>query len=97
MAEPLKIVARIVASPGAADKLEAEMKLLVEATRKEPGCLLYDLHRGTEDPNIFVFVEAWETKAHWQDHMAGEAVKAFNGRIGGGIESGEILQLRQVA
>lgn len=97
MAEPLKIVARIVATPGTADKLEAEMKLLVEVTRKEPGCLLYDLHRSTEDPSIFVFVEAWETKAHWQDHMAGEAVKAFNERIGGAIESGEILQLRQVA
>ncbi len=98
MAEPLKIVARIVAAPGVADELEAEMKRLVKRTRKEPGCRRYDLHRGTEDPRLFVFVEDWETKAHWEDHMAGDAIRAFTERIGEDmIESGEILQLGQVA
>ena len=51
-----------------------------------------------EDPRLFVFVEDWETKAHWEDHMAGDAIRAFTERIGEDmIESGEILQLGQVA
>ena len=98
MAEPLKIVARIVAAAGAADRLEADMKILVEDTRKEPGCLRYDLHRGTENPDIFVFVEEWETKALWEAHMAGDAIRSFNQRIGvGSVAGGEIMQLARVA
>ena len=97
MTQALKIVARIAASPGAADALEAEMKLLVEQTCKEAGCRHYDLYRGTEKPDVFVFVEEWDTTELWQTHMAGAAIKAFNARIGSGmIESGEILQLRPV-
>lgn len=98
MAEVLKIVARIVAAPGAADSLEVEMKVLVAQTREKPGCRRYDLYRGTEDPDVFVFVEDWESKPHWEAHMAGDAIKAFNERIGSGvIAKGEIMQLRPVA
>lgn len=98
MPETLKIVARIQAAPGAADGLAVAMKRLVEDTRKEPGCLRYDLHRGTEHPDVFVFVEEWQSKRLWEDHMNGEAINAFNGRIGSGqIANGEILQLSQIA
>lgn len=97
MSETLKIVARIQAAPGAADTLEKEMQVLVAETRKENGCIQYDLHRGTEDPDIFVFVEEWQTEPLWQAHMAGEAIRSFNARIGDGkIARGEIMQLRQV-
>ena len=97
MTQALKIVARIAASPGAADALEAEMKLLVEQTREEAGCRHYDLYRGREKPDVFVFVEEWESIELWQAHMAGAAIEDFNSRIGSGmIESGEILQLRPV-
>ncbi len=98
MTQTLTIVARIQAAPGAADALEKEMKILVEDTRKEAGCLRYDLHRGTEDPDLFVFVEEWESAPLWQAHMQGEAIRAFNERIGSGkIARGEIMQLSQVA
>ena len=86
MTERLKVVARIIASPGVADSLEAEMKVLLEQTRQEPGCLQYELYRGTEMPEVFVFVEEWETTALWQAHMAGDAIKAFNERIGSGAD-----------
>lgn len=98
MAETLRIVARIVAVSDRADQLQTEMKRLVDETRKEAGCLQYDLHRGTENPDIFVFVEEWETKALWEAHMAGEAIRSFNERIGSvAIASGEIMQLKHVA
>lgn len=98
MPEPLRIVARIVAASSTADRLEVEMNVLVDQTRKEPGCLRYDLLRGTENPDIFVFVEAWQSKALWEAHMAGDAIRSFNARIGGDmIASGEIMQLKHVA
>ncbi len=98
MTQTLSIVARILAAPGAADALEREMKLLVADTRVEAGCLRYDLHRGTEDPDLFVFVEEWESAPLWQAHMEGEAIRAFNERIGAGkIARGEIMRLGRVA
>ena len=62
MSETLHIVARIKAAAGAADALEADMRTLVDETRQEAGCIRYDLHRGTGDPDIFVFVEEWEKR-----------------------------------
>ncbi len=97
MSDPLCIIARIVPAPGTEDRLEAAMKQLVEATREEEGCLQYDLHRTTQDPCLFVFVESWQSKALWEAHMKGEAIAAFNAEVPGMIESGEILQLRRVA
>ena len=97
MAETLKIVARILAAPGQADLLAKEMARLVDDTRKEAGCLQYDLHRGTENPDLFVFVEEWETKPLWEAHMSGAAIEAFRARIGADkIAESDVMQLRQV-
>ena len=97
MEDVLQIVARIEAAPGQAEALEKDMRILVAETRQEEGCLRYDLNRGTENPDIFVFVEEWQSKALWEAHMNGEAIRAFNQRIGSGkIAQGEIIQLHRV-
>ncbi|MBV7392908.1 putative quinol monooxygenase [Mameliella sediminis] len=98
MDQTLKIVARMVAAPGQADGLADHMKQLVEDTRKEPGCLRYDLLRGTDNPDILIFVEEWENRDLWQAHMAGEAIRAFNARIGNGaFAAGEVHPLQQIS
>ena len=97
MAEHLTIVARVLPVAAQEDRLEAAMKDLVAATRAEPGCLQYDLHRTTDGPCIFLFYETWETKPLWDDHMSGAALQAFNQRVQGMIESAEILQMVRVA
>ena len=98
MPETLKIVARMVAAPGAAGLLVPEMKKLVAETRKEPGCLRYDLLRGADNPDVLIFVEEWESRALWEAHMAGEAIRRFNARIGSGkFTQGEVDPLHQIA
>jgi len=98
MSETLQIVARIQAAAGQADDLEQAMTVLVEETRKEEGCLRYELNRGTQNPDLFVFVEEWQSEPLWEAHMSGAAIRAFNQRIGGGkIAQAEILQLRRIA
>jgi quinol monooxygenase YgiN len=34
----------------------------IAATRREEGCLLYDLHESITDPTRFVFVEQWTSR-----------------------------------
>jgi len=43
------------------------MKIL-EPTRKENGCILYELHQDLDNPNVFMFYEIWESKLAWRAH-----------------------------
>jgi len=97
MTESLTIIARIAPAPGQEDALEAKMKELVQETRGEAGCIRYDIYRTVENPCIFVFYENWETKAHWDSHMTGEALWGFNQKAGAMIEDAEILQMAKIA
>src|SRR6266436_4987303 len=42
--------------------LEAELRALIGPTRKEEGCLRYDLHRSVEGPGAFLLHEICETR-----------------------------------
>jgi len=42
---------------------------LVAETRKENGCICYELYRDTKDTTHFVFDEQWESQAHLDAHF----------------------------
>jgi quinol monooxygenase YgiN len=42
--------------------VEAELRALVGPTRKEEGCITYDLHRSIEPPNGFLLHEVWASR-----------------------------------
>jgi quinol monooxygenase YgiN len=47
--------------------LEAELRALVSPTRKEEGCLTYDLYRAAEPPSAYLLHEVWTNRdAHTQ-------------------------------
>lgn len=41
---------------------------VIEQTRKEPGCLRYDLFQDAEDPNVFLFIEEYKDEEAFQMH-----------------------------
>lgn len=45
--------------------LEAELRALVAPTRREEGCLIYDLFRSAEGPVAFFLHEVWASR---EDH-----------------------------
>ena len=45
--------------------LEAELRALVAPTRREEGCLIYDLFRSAEGPAAFFLHEVWASR---EDH-----------------------------
>ena len=49
--------------------LEAELRALISPTRREEGCLTYDLHRALEIPGAFLLHEVWATREHHRLHM----------------------------
>ena len=42
--------------------LEAELRALVGPTRKEDGCITYDLHRGADVHASFLLHEVWASR-----------------------------------
>lgn len=66
--------------------VKSELLKLLEPTRKENGCVFYELHQDLEDPSIFMFYEIWETTSHWEAHNAQPNLVSFKKAIEGSIE-----------
>ena len=60
--QAVRVVARVVARPGKEDELRALLRGLIEPTRREPGCVTYELLQNTADPTDFTFVEEWSSE-----------------------------------
>jgi len=42
---------------------------LINPTRKENGCISYELYQDTVNPGIFTFIEEWQSKQHLDVHL----------------------------
>jgi quinol monooxygenase YgiN len=62
------VIATLTAKEYAANELKALALRLIEATRKEDGCLEYLLHSDNNNPNSFVFYERWASAEHLKRH-----------------------------
>ena len=58
-------------------ELIAAAKTVIGITRKEKGCILYDLHESMTDAARFVFVEQWETMEDLMAHGGNEHMKPW--------------------
>jgi quinol monooxygenase YgiN len=75
------VVATFQAKPGQETKLREALLGLVAPTRKEVGCLNYDLHESPEDPAKFLFHENWTSKELLDAHLKSAHVAALLPRV----------------
>jgi (4S)-4-hydroxy-5-phosphonooxypentane-2,3-dione isomerase len=66
------IVARVTVREGKAGQYVAAFAPLLEQARKEPGTLLYALHRSKDDPDVFWTTEIYANDAAFAAHGASE-------------------------
>jgi quinol monooxygenase YgiN len=64
----LPIIVKFEVKKDKIDFMKKELLKIVELTRKEEGCIQYDLHQDKEDQSVFMFYEIWETVEAWQKH-----------------------------
>jgi (4S)-4-hydroxy-5-phosphonooxypentane-2,3-dione isomerase len=67
------IVARVTLKEGKAEQYVATFASLLEQARKEPGTLLYAIHRSKDDPHVFWTTEIYADEAAFAAHGASEA------------------------
>lgn len=92
----LTIVARIEAKKDHVDLVKSELLKLIEPTRKEEGCLQYDLHQDNDNPAVFLFFEKWTNRELWQIHMNNENLKAYMEATDGAIENFTLNEMTQI-
>ena len=74
------IIATLTIKPETRAELIAAAQDCMAATRKETGCLAYDLHESVSDASKLVFVERWESADCLEPHRKSDHMKAF-GRV----------------
>ena len=71
----LTVIAKVVAKRVSVEAVKAELLKLIEPTRKENGCIEYNLHQDNEDPTVFIFYENWESAACLEKHTNSDHFK----------------------
>ena len=81
MANVLTVVARLRAAQDQGDALAALLTEQAGVVRAaEPGCLVYRVHRSTQDPLSFLFYETYVDEAAYELHRAAPHLAAFRKR-----------------
>ena len=93
----LTIVAKILAKEEKLEAVKSELLKLVVLTKKEDGCLTYDLHQDNTNANLFLVYEKWESNSHLQTHINSEHFLAFKQSTEGAIEEFTVNELTIIA
>jgi len=93
----LTLIVVLRAKDGQQLLLEAELRALIGPTRKEEGCMQYDLHRGADHPGTFLFHEVWESREHHAAHTRTQHFLRWNARKDALLASKETAFWQQIA
>jgi quinol monooxygenase YgiN len=85
------LFSRVKAKDGKADELIAAFRPVFEQVEKEPGTLLYVLHRSQDDPGLFWVSEIYADDAAFAAHRDSDAMAAVTPAMGELIAEAELL------
>jgi len=79
--QPVTLVVTFQARPGKESELRKILTSLLAPTRKEAGCINYDLHVAADDPAKFLFYENWTTRVHLDAHGETPLIQNLRARL----------------
>lgn len=68
----IKVVAKKLVNEGKVEEVIELYEELVRETRKEEGCIKYELYQDEKDSRILAVIEEWESKDALEKHMNSE-------------------------
>lgn len=77
MPQIIVVIAKVEAKQDQLELVKSEALKLIEPTRKEPGCIEYNLQQDSENPEVFIFVERWESKELLSAHLESKHLQHF--------------------
>ncbi len=94
--DPIIVVAHFTAKAGKEAALLELLRGLVEPTRKEAGCLRYELNQEIENPAAFTFAEKFSSREVFELHVKTPHIKGFGERSPDLIESRKVRLHREL-
>ncbi|WP_372870838.1 putative quinol monooxygenase [Shewanella sp.] len=73
----LVCVASFLAFPDKEEELIAALSSLIADTRREPGCIRYELNQSRDEPRRITFVEKFVDLQAFEEHCAKEAIQHY--------------------
>lgn len=79
----LHVVAHIHARPDSDEDVRDLLVGLIGPTRKEEGCILYNLYVDQDEPTRFTFIEEWTSNEALDAHLASAHIKRTMAQLDG--------------
>ena len=71
----VRLVVSITAAPGRGAEFAQAFKPRCEQSRKDPGCLQFEIFQSVSDPDKFALLELWESQAALDNHAKLQAAR----------------------
>ncbi|MCI0401007.1 MAG: antibiotic biosynthesis monooxygenase [Gammaproteobacteria bacterium] len=71
----LGVVARLKARPDKVNELRSLLFGLLAPTRREPGCIRYEMLVNRKDPTEFTFIEEWQDEPALEVHFGTDHIR----------------------
>ncbi|MDR5659501.1 putative quinol monooxygenase [Serpentinicella sp. ANB-PHB4] len=71
----VKVIVKMTIHEGMEEELKTILRPLVAETRKEQGCISYELFQDVNNKREFSFIEEWESAQALQQHMQSKHFK----------------------
>jgi quinol monooxygenase YgiN len=94
--DAVTLIVLFKAREGQESLLEAELRALVGPTRREEGCITYDLHRGVEADDTFLLHEVWVSREDHRLHTLTPHFVRWNARKDALLASRDVTFWTQV-
>jgi len=78
--DAVTLIVQLRAREGQETILEAELRGMVAPTRKEDGCIRYDLYRSADTPGALMLHEVWENREAHTEHTHSPHFLRWNAR-----------------
>ena len=95
--KPFTLVVALQAKEGAGEALEAAVAKAARPTRKEKGCLSYELSRDAKSPRQYLLYERWQDLSALDAHLKSDYITSLLQALGQLTDSSEIRVLVPVA
>lgn len=91
--EPIVITAILKAKENMEEQLLAELVKVQEGSRREAGCLNYDLHQSIED-GTFVLHETWKDNDALESHVGSSHYQEYRTNTADLLSKREVYKLK---
>jgi quinol monooxygenase YgiN len=75
--KPFTLVVVVKVKEGAGEKFETAFAKALVATRKEKGCIAYDLNRDSKDAKRYVVYERWKSVGDLAAHLKADYIRTL--------------------